>query len=109
MATFEVPYFIIMWLLRPIRPVGEILTLISAINLNSSPGDDKPKSPEPFSSVAVDEIPDVPNNSFLLRRSCTPSPVREKGLQQAKNRYVFSEVQYLSHFHKSWAHSLFGA
>jgi len=64
------------------------LTLISAINLNSSPGDVKPKSPEPFSSVAVDEIPDVPNNSFLLRRSRTPSPVREKRLQQAKNRYV---------------------
>ena len=69
-----------------------MLTLILAINLNSSPGDVKPKSPEPFSSVAVDEIPDVPNNSFLLRRSRTPSPVREKRLQQAKNRYVSSEV-----------------
>ncbi|CAH3134262.1 unnamed protein product [Porites lobata] len=62
--------------------------------IKDSPGDVKPKSPEPFSSVAVDEIPDVPNNSFLLRRSRTPSPVREKRLQQAKNRKSKSPLGY---------------
>ena len=57
-----------------------------------SPGDDKPeKTPEPVSTVTADEVPDVPNNSFLLRRSRTPSPVREKRLQQAKNRFVIIE------------------
>ncbi|CAH3134223.1 unnamed protein product [Porites lobata] len=62
--------------------------------IKDSPGDAKPKSPEPFSSVVVDEIPDVPNNSFLLRRSRTPSPVREKRLQQAKNRKSKSPPGY---------------
>ncbi|XP_073236773.1 uncharacterized protein [Porites lutea] len=62
--------------------------------IKDSPGDVKPKSPEPFSSVTVDEIPDVPNNSFLLRRSRTPSPVREKRLQQAKNRFPGREGFY---------------
>ncbi|XP_073236800.1 uncharacterized protein [Porites lutea] len=62
--------------------------------IKDSPGDVKPKSPEPFSSVTVDEIPDVPNNSFLLRRSRTPSPVREKRFQQAKNRKSKSPPGY---------------
>lgn len=44
------------------------------------------KSPEPFSTVAADEIPDVPNNSFLFRRSRTPSPVREKRIAEGKDR-----------------------
>ncbi|KAJ7382873.1 hypothetical protein OS493_032242, partial [Desmophyllum pertusum] len=43
------------------------------------------KSPEPVSTVAADEVPDVPNNSFLLRRSRTPTPVREKRLEEANN------------------------
>lgn len=47
-------------------------------SFNSSDNEKSQKSPEPFSTVAADEIPDVPNNSFLFRRSRTPSPVREK-------------------------------
>ena len=46
------------------------------------------KSAEPFSTVAPDEVPDVPNSSFLMRRSRTPTPVREKRAQEAKNRLV---------------------
>ena len=49
------------------------------LHVHFSTGDDKPeKAAEVFSTVAADEVPDVPNNSFLLRRSRTPSPVREK-------------------------------
>ncbi|CAH3192432.1 unnamed protein product [Porites evermanni] len=59
---------------------------------SSSSDTDSSSSSGSESDMAVDEIPDVPNNSFLLRRSRTPSPVREKRLQQAKNRYVSSEV-----------------
>ena len=46
------------------------------------------KSSEPFNTVAPDEVPDVPNSSFLMRRSRTPTPVREKRAQEAKNRFV---------------------
>jgi len=54
-----------------------------------SSGDEKSEQiPEPFSTVAADEVPDVPNNSFLLRRSRTPSPIRKKRLEEAKNRFV---------------------
>lgn len=54
-----------------------------------SSGNEKSEQiPEPISTVAADEVPDVPNNSFLLRRSRTPSPVRKKRLEEAKNRCV---------------------
>ena len=53
-----------------------------------SSGNEKSEQiPEPISTVAADEVPDVPNNSFLLRRSRTPSPVRKKRLEEA-NRFV---------------------
>ena len=67
---------------------------MSAVYFYFSPGDDKPKSPEPLSTVAADEVPGVPNNSFLLRRSHTPSPVREKRLQQAKNKYASHKLVF---------------
>ena len=54
-----------------------------------SSGNDKSEQIlEPVSTVTADEVPDVPNNSFLLRRSRTPSPVRKKRLEEAKNRFV---------------------
>lgn len=60
-----------------------------------SSGNDKPeKIPEPVSTVAANEVPDVPNNSFLLRRSRTPSPVRKKRLEEAKNRFVMLFVNF---------------
>lgn len=55
-------------------------------SFNSSDNEKSQKSPEPFSTVAADEIPDVPNNSFLFRRSRTPSPVREKRITEGKER-----------------------
>ncbi|XP_068731831.1 peptidyl-prolyl cis-trans isomerase G-like [Montipora capricornis] len=64
-------------------------------DINNSPEDDKPgKSSTAFSTVTADEVPDVPNNSFLFRRSRTPSPVREKRLQDAKDRKSKSPPGY---------------
>ncbi|RMX51775.1 hypothetical protein pdam_00011634 [Pocillopora damicornis] len=59
------------------------------------------KSPEPFSTVAADEIPDVPNNSFLFRRSRTPSPVREKRITEGKERRSKSPTTEKTSFRKS--------
>ncbi|KAJ7382879.1 hypothetical protein OS493_032252 [Desmophyllum pertusum] len=53
------------------------------------PANNEPeKSPVPVRTVAADEVPDVPNNSFLLRRSRTPTPVREKRREEANDRFV---------------------
>ena len=54
----------------------------------SDEGDKEEKTTEAVSTVTAEEVPDVPNNSFLFRRSRTPSPVREKRLQEEKNRFV---------------------
>ncbi|KAJ7382881.1 hypothetical protein OS493_032254 [Desmophyllum pertusum] len=53
------------------------------------PANNEPeKSPVPVSTVAADEVPDVPDDSFLLKRSRTPTPVREKRREEAKNRDI---------------------
>ncbi|KAL9967066.1 hypothetical protein ACROYT_G025229 [Oculina patagonica] len=71
------------------RQVILYIAIMTIFDIAPNSDNDKPeKSPEPVSTVAADEIPDVPNNSFLLRRSRTPSPVKKKRLEEAKNRFV---------------------
>lgn len=45
------------------------------------------------STVATDDIPDVPSNSFLMRRSRTPTPVREKREKEGKETFPDKPVR----------------